>query len=174
MVPEGSLPCSQEPATGTYSEPDESSPHIPTLFPCDPFKCYPTIYTLVFQVVSSVQVYQTNIFMVFSSLPMYATCAAHLILTGVIIIIIFDETYKLWRSSLCNDLKTAVSINVIYVDFNFSRFSTDLAWSWLVTHSSVAVTRQSWWIFFTIRGRLYLVYTTFRQLALPLYEKDYI
>jgi hypothetical protein len=31
--PEGSLPCSQQPATGLYLEPDESSPHLPTIFP---------------------------------------------------------------------------------------------------------------------------------------------
>jgi hypothetical protein len=33
MEPEGSLPCSQKPATGLYPEPDESSPQLPTLFP---------------------------------------------------------------------------------------------------------------------------------------------
>jgi len=32
MEPEGSLRCSQQPATGPYSEPDESSPHFPNLF----------------------------------------------------------------------------------------------------------------------------------------------
>jgi len=29
----GQLPCSQGPTTGPYSEPDASSPHLPTLFP---------------------------------------------------------------------------------------------------------------------------------------------
>jgi hypothetical protein len=37
MEPEVSLPCSQQPATGPYPEPDESSLHITTLFHQDPF-----------------------------------------------------------------------------------------------------------------------------------------
>jgi len=32
MEPEGSLPCSQQPTSGPYSESDESSPHHPSLF----------------------------------------------------------------------------------------------------------------------------------------------
>jgi hypothetical protein len=37
MEPEDSLMCSQDPATGSYSEPDESSPQLITLLPKDPF-----------------------------------------------------------------------------------------------------------------------------------------
>jgi hypothetical protein len=33
MEHEGSLLCSQQPTTGPYPEPDESSPPIPTLVP---------------------------------------------------------------------------------------------------------------------------------------------
>jgi len=34
MESKGSLPFSQQPATGPCPEPDESSPHRPTLFLC--------------------------------------------------------------------------------------------------------------------------------------------
>jgi hypothetical protein len=37
MEPEGSLPYSQEPATGPYPEPDVSGLHLPIVFPQDPF-----------------------------------------------------------------------------------------------------------------------------------------
>jgi hypothetical protein len=37
MEPEGSLPCSQEPVTNTFPEPDEYIPHISILFRQDPF-----------------------------------------------------------------------------------------------------------------------------------------
>jgi hypothetical protein len=33
MEAEDPVPCLQEPATGPYSEPDESSPRSPILFP---------------------------------------------------------------------------------------------------------------------------------------------
>jgi hypothetical protein len=47
-----SLPCLQEPANKSYSEPCETSlhPHIP--FPRAPPSYYPSIYDYIFQIVS--------------------------------------------------------------------------------------------------------------------------
>jgi hypothetical protein len=44
MEPEGSLPCSQEPATDLCPEPDESSPHPSTLLLLEPFRYYEVHY----------------------------------------------------------------------------------------------------------------------------------
>jgi hypothetical protein len=53
MEPKSLLPYSQEPATGPYPEPDESCPHLQTLFIFDPFVYNPPIYYNVSQEVSS-------------------------------------------------------------------------------------------------------------------------
>jgi hypothetical protein len=44
MGPEGSLSRSQEPATGPHPEPDESNPHVPTLFPENPFYYHHAVF----------------------------------------------------------------------------------------------------------------------------------
>jgi hypothetical protein len=57
MEPKGSLLCLQGPITGPYPEPDESTPHLHTLFLWDPFEClaYPAVYTYTFQMIHSLQ-----------------------------------------------------------------------------------------------------------------------
>jgi hypothetical protein len=70
MGPEGSLPCSQDPATASILESDEfsSDPH--------PISLTSITYALISIVVSSLQVFQLRFFMHFSS-PMcaiYPTC----------------------------------------------------------------------------------------------------
>jgi len=59
----------QENPTRPYPEPDASSPHIPALFPQDPFKYYPTIYAQVFRMASSLQFFRPKFCMHFSWLP---------------------------------------------------------------------------------------------------------
>jgi hypothetical protein len=56
MEPESLLSCSQNPISSPYPLPHESTPHIPKLFPEDPFQYYPPIYAWVLQVVSCLQV----------------------------------------------------------------------------------------------------------------------
>jgi hypothetical protein len=52
MEPVGSLPCSQEPSTVSYPEPDQSNLYHPILYLSDPFQYCPPTYVLVFPLVS--------------------------------------------------------------------------------------------------------------------------
>jgi hypothetical protein len=52
MEPEGLLLHIQEPSTGLYSEPDQSSTQLPNLSLQDTSQYYPTAYILVVLVVS--------------------------------------------------------------------------------------------------------------------------
>jgi hypothetical protein len=85
MQPESPLPCSEEPSTGLYPEPDRSSPYHPILFLLDVFYNYTPIYVKFFLAVSFL--------LGFSKInhPIRATYLAHLILLDLIILIILGE-----------------------------------------------------------------------------------
>jgi hypothetical protein len=53
--------------------------------------------------------FQTKILYAFLTFPMHVTCPTHLILLELITFIIFDEEYKLQRSSLCSYLHSSVT-----------------------------------------------------------------
>jgi hypothetical protein len=92
MELEGSLPCSKEPSTGPYPEPDQSNPSHPI-----PLRSILTMSThLRLDLSSGIFLFgiPTNILHVFFSL-IRATCPAHLILLDLLILIILGESYKL-------------------------------------------------------------------------------
>jgi hypothetical protein len=73
MKPAGLLLSLQRPANGPYSEPGESNSHHKPYFPMIDYNINASIYTLVLQVVSSLQDIQTMLCTHFSSTP----CAPH-------------------------------------------------------------------------------------------------
>jgi hypothetical protein len=93
MESEGSLPCSQQSATGPYPEPDESN-----LYPLS------YLFTIHFNIILHLRlVLPSGLFpsgfptRTSLSIPplSYATCLAYLILHDLIILIVFGEDYKL-------------------------------------------------------------------------------
>jgi hypothetical protein len=75
MKPEGSLPCSQQPSSGPYPEPDQSSSYHPIV--CQ--KYILILYTHLHLGLPSV-LSPTNILHAFLFSPICATCPAYLII----------------------------------------------------------------------------------------------
>jgi hypothetical protein len=93
MEHEDSLPCSKEPTIGPYPEPDESSPHFPTIFPQDHSKIiHPTSLGLTTGL--SPSGFPTKILYAFL-ISHACYMPAHPTPLDVITLIIFGEAYKL-------------------------------------------------------------------------------
>ena len=57
----GPLPCSREPTTCSYPEPNEFSPKLPFLFLSDPFSYHPLIYVQLLPAVPVLHIFPSQI-----------------------------------------------------------------------------------------------------------------
>jgi hypothetical protein len=105
MVPEGSLPCSQEPSAVPWAK----SIHFTSPYPIS--LRFILILSSHLRLGLSTELYPSG----FSTKilhplrPMRAICPVHLILFGFIFLIILGEEYILWMSLLCKFLQPPVT-----------------------------------------------------------------
>jgi hypothetical protein len=109
MEPEGSLPCSQEPATCPYPEPNESNPHPPNPISLRSIFMLPSHLLLGLPSGLLPSGLRTKMLYAPLTTPMRVTCPAHHILLALITLTILGEEYKPCGSSLCSFLQPPVT-----------------------------------------------------------------
>jgi hypothetical protein len=112
MQPEGSLPCSQNPTTDPYPEPDASSPHLHVLHSLWSSLMLSSHLRLVLLCGLFPSGILTKILYEFLTCHMHATCPDRLSLdfiTFTILVIV----YKLWSSSLCSLLQPLTTYSLL-------------------------------------------------------------
>jgi hypothetical protein len=126
MELEGSLSCSQEPATDLYCGPDETKPYSHPI-------SLTSILILSFNLRLGLHSYLLHLFSapelcMYSSAPMRATCHGHLILIELINLITYSEELKLWSSGLlCPDHIILLYSIILTTQYDtFSIFSGDV------------------------------------------------
>jgi hypothetical protein len=97
--------CVQNMSTDRYPEPDQSNTYHNII------TFYRPTNLQVDLMVSMLLLLKLNYGFLLHSI--FATCLSHLIFPDLTVLIVFDENFNLWSSSLCNYLQPPITISLL-------------------------------------------------------------